>query len=139
MKKILTMCLITTIFCSCSSIKKVADTILLSDTGVDNPATENIDESISVNPIIEGAEPIANAFPFGGAAYSVVASLAYVYAQLRKNKYKKGLKAAAVGVQSLLESDIGQEGIQKVKKAINKKAVEMNVEKELNKIVRDIS
>ena len=124
---------------SCTTL----DSLILSKTGTDDPSTPEVDESIEVNPMVEGVlnttAPLASGIPFGGLVYSGLATALGAYAEIKRRKAKDTTKAVAIAVEKIVASDLGQQGAALLKKEIKKKAEAMGVEKELNKIVKEIS
>lgn len=135
MKKIITLFLAVAAFSGCQTVDK----LLLTKSGQDDPATEEIDESVALNPIIEAAKPIASVFPYGELAYGAIITAAGAYAEIRRRKTKSAAKATAIAIEKLVSSDLGKDGTKLVKNAVRDKAREMGVEKEINKIVKEIS
>ena len=139
MKKLILILAVVGGLTACSTVDKV----LISKSGQDDPATTDVDESIVVNPMVEGAmslaQPVASTVPFGSLIYSGIATALGAFVEIKRRKTKTATKAVAIAVEQLVSSELGKSGTATVKAHIKKKASELGVERELNKIVKEVS
>jgi|DEB0MinimDraft_10_1074344.scaffolds.fasta_scaffold61849_2 hypothetical protein len=138
MKKLILITILLSLT-GCKTVEKV----LYTNSGVDDPTTVDVDESVELNPVVKGAinvtKPIAESVPFGGLAYGLFSTMLAAGLEVKRRKAKTAVKVAAIAIEKIAESDEGKELAKAVKDKVSKLASKHNVSKEIDRVVKEIS